>query len=120
MLDRGPPFFPRHRRRGDLTTAPVPGPPDPLHVLFLPHVLGFNGAGAEITPKPRHAVLEPLRDACLRGPRPVLARPPGLATELPGARRRILLEIKDRGQLSTWTLDLIRSGDRWLGVRVEF
>jgi hypothetical protein len=103
-----------------LATPPSPGEPDPLHALFLPHLLGFRQFGLEITPITRESVLDPMRDACLRGTRPRLARPPAPALDLPGARRRIVLEIEDRGQRSAWTVDLIPSDGRWLGVRLEF
>ncbi|MES2470487.1 MAG: serine/threonine-protein kinase [Verrucomicrobiota bacterium] len=103
-----------------LHAPPATGQPDPLKALFLPRLLRFAGAGPEATAAPWETVIHPLRDICARGSRPTLARSPGPASALPGARRRLLMEIEDHGNQSTWTADLIFNDGRWQCVRLEF
>ena len=103
-----------------LHTVPATGQPDPLHPLFLPQMLHFNGGAPKVNATPREAVLDSLRAICARGAHPVLARPPGPAKELSGGRRRLTLEIEDRGQPAKWNADLIFTDGRWQCVKLVF
>ena len=87
---------------------------------FYPHLLQFASEIEPVQATPSQSLIDSLRASCAAGARPRLARPPAPATAAPGARQRLVLDIDDRGQASTWTVDLIFTDDRWQCVRLKF
>lgn len=108
----------------DALRPPTGSGPDPLTRLFLPRLLqdgtAFQAVDLPIIePLTRQALLATLRRS---GPGLALRRPPAAATEQPGGRRRILLELEDptRGNRYTWSADLVFTDDHWQCVRLTF
>ncbi|RYD34084.1 MAG: serine/threonine protein kinase [Verrucomicrobiaceae bacterium] len=106
--------------------APAPdNRPDPLREFFLP-VLLWEIKDMPLTdppvlqPPPSDALIRTFRNSQSHGSRPRLVRIPDSPTSLPGGRRRVLLEIDDRGHEAVWTADLVYTGGKWKCARLGF
>ena len=96
---------------------------DPLESLFAPLLLSGTFRGdpdPAVDPLSRSPLLVNLRTTASLGARPHLRRPPSPAQDQPGGRRRMVLELEDRGQPASWQVDLIFSDSRWQCVNLRF
>jgi|GEM_PF-1587104 len=108
-----------------LASPPPAGQPDPLCPLFLPRLLSEQPSCQwdpvlVITPRTGQSMIDNLRTSCARGARPRLARPPPPALEQTGGRRRLVLDIEDRGSASEWSVDLVFTESGWQCARLVF
>jgi hypothetical protein len=108
-----------------LASPPPAGQPDPLRPLFLPRLLSAQPSCQwdpvlVITPQTGQSMIDDLRAGCARGARPRLARPPPPALEQTGGRRRLVLDIEDRGSASEWSVDLVFTESGWQCARLVF
>ncbi|MDB6135481.1 MAG: pknB 20 [Verrucomicrobiales bacterium] len=98
---------------------------DPLRDFFLPvliwEIKDFPLKDPPvIQPPPSDTLIRTFRNSQSHGSRPRLARIPSPPASLSGGRRRVLLEIDDRGHEAVWTADLVYTGGKWKCARLAF